>query len=71
MKTKGFDKKLVLTKKTIAHLDEEQMHVLHGKSGQPQCALTDDDKTCPITVCTFTDIGNTCPITACLSGVWC
>lgn len=51
MKTKKFDKKMVLKKNTIANLNEMQMQALYGKSGKPQCAYTDDDRTCPLTVC--------------------
>ena len=71
MKTKNFDKKMVLKKSTIANLNKEQMQALHGKSDRPECALTDDDKTCLIKICKFTVNDDTCPITACYTGVWC
>jgi hypothetical protein len=35
MKTKPFDKKLVLNKKTIAHLDNDKMNAVQG--GMPTC----------------------------------
>ncbi|UCH98792.1 MAG: class I lanthipeptide, partial [Candidatus Aminicenantes bacterium] len=33
MKKKAFDKRLVLKKKTIAHLDNNEMKGLHGRAG--------------------------------------
>jgi len=71
MKTKSFQKKLVLKKDTISNLNDRQMEYLYGKSGDPICALTDDDITCPIDRCKFTNNDNTCPVTACYTGVWC
>jgi hypothetical protein len=79
MKTKNFDKKLTLNKKTIAHLGHREMNSLQaGGSVKPQIcvigAFTDDDDTCIVVTCpskTLTDNDNTCPVTACLSGIWC
>jgi len=84
MKTKNFDKKLTLNKKTIAHLGNGEMNsLLAGGSVKPDaclqqtdiiCAFTDDDDTCIAVTCpsqTVTDNEHTCPVTACYSGVWC
>jgi hypothetical protein len=44
MKTKKFDKKLLLNKKTIAHLDNGEMLDLRGGISGSRC----DVETCPL-----------------------
>ena len=39
MKTKTFDKRLVLSKKTITNLDNKEMKSLHGGVGNTQLTI--------------------------------
>ena len=51
MKSKNFSKKLMLNKKTIAHLDNKEMKVAHGGTGdteEPGCAVPGTLTECPI-----------------------
>lgn len=47
MKTKAFEKKLTLNKKTIAHLDKGEMNDLRGGKTRPtKCPFHTCDRTC-------------------------
>jgi hypothetical protein len=63
MKTKKFNKKLALNKKTVADLNGSDMDYAHG-GGIPPCELTQGHSTCPTA-----DIscGGTCAASECQS----
>ena len=51
MKPKNFSKKLMLNKKTIAHLDNNEMKAAHGgtgDTGDPGCVVQVTLTECPI-----------------------
>ncbi len=63
MKQKKFDKKLVLNKETVAHLDRQEMSGLVGGSGAvcltPAIHYATFVASCYETICNF---NKTCPI---------
>lgn len=46
MKTKNFDKKLNLNKKTIVHLNNGEMRNFYGRGVGPICLTSDCTQTC-------------------------